>query len=306
MVQLPRYVLITPARNEAQFIDLTLKSVVAQTLKPIRWLIASDGSTDGTDDIVRRYLAEHPWIELVRLPERRERHFSGKVQAFNAGYERVRDLDYEVIGNLDGDISFDPEYFAFLMDKLAADPLLGVVGTPFVENGIQAYDYRYVNIEHVSGACQMFRRQCFEQIGGYVPAKRGGIDYMAVTAARMRGWKTRTFTEKLCHHQRKIGTADRSVLLARMMFGEKDYALGNHPLWELFRAFYQMTKRPAVVGGLAILFGYAWAWLRQIEKSVPSEIQAFVRQEQMQRLKLILSATASAGKPISNRPTRRA
>jgi glycosyltransferase involved in cell wall biosynthesis len=306
MAQLPRYVLITPARNEAQFIDLTLKSVVAQTFKPIRWLIVSDGSTDGTDDIVRGYLANHPWIELVRLPERRERHFSGKVQAFNAGYERVRDLDYDVIGNLDGDISFDPEYFAFLLGKLAADPCLGVVGTPFVENGTQVYDYRYVNIEHVSGACQVFRRQCFEEIGGYVPAKRGGIDYMAVTAARMHGWKTRTFTEKLCNHQRKIGTADRSVVSARMKLGEKDYALGNHPLWELFRAVYQMTKRPAVVGGLAILFGYSWAWLRQTEKSVPSEMQAFVRQEQMQRLKLILSVAGSAEERISHRPTKRA
>src|SRR5206468_717998 len=93
--------------NEANFIELTIKSVVAQSARPIKWVIVSDGSTDGTDDIVEKYAANHSWMELVRLPERRERHFAGKVQAFNAGYARVRGLPYEIIGNLDADVSFD-------------------------------------------------------------------------------------------------------------------------------------------------------------------------------------------------------
>ena len=107
MLKLPSYVLITPARDEAQFIELTIKSVVAQTVLPLKWVIVSDGSTDGTDDIVSKYAAVHPWIELVRMPERPERHFAGKVHAFNAGYARVPDLEYDVIGNLDCDTSFD-------------------------------------------------------------------------------------------------------------------------------------------------------------------------------------------------------
>src|SRR5271154_5339692 len=106
-----KYVLITPARNEAAFIETTIQSVVAQTLLPLRWIIVSDGSTDGTDDIVKKYAAENPWMELVRMPERQERHFAGKVHAFNAGYARVKDLGYDVIGNLDGDTSFDGDYF---------------------------------------------------------------------------------------------------------------------------------------------------------------------------------------------------
>src|SRR6516162_11731394 len=101
-----RYVLITPVRDEVRFIDLTIKSVVAQTVRPLKWIIVSDGSTDGTDDVVRKYQPENPWIELVRMPERRERHFAGKVYAFNAGYERVKALPYDVIGSLDGDLSF--------------------------------------------------------------------------------------------------------------------------------------------------------------------------------------------------------
>src|SRR5713226_4266269 len=104
------YVLVTPARNEAAFIEQTIEAVVGQTIRPAKWVIVSDGSTDGTDEIVKGYAAKHNWIELVRMPERRERHFAGKVGAFNAGYARVRDLDYDVIGNLDADISFDEEY----------------------------------------------------------------------------------------------------------------------------------------------------------------------------------------------------
>src|SRR6266436_7360745 len=177
------YVLITPARNEAAFIEQTIESVVAQMARPAKWVIVSDGSTDGTDEIVKRY-ASHEWIELVRMPERRERHFAGKVHAFNAGYARVRDLQCEMVGSLDGDISFDEDYFSFLLQMLAEDRELGLVGTPFKGSSSPTYDYRFVSIEHVSGACQLFRRECFEEIGGYVPVKGGGVDHIAVIAAR--------------------------------------------------------------------------------------------------------------------------
>ena len=147
---------------------------------------------------------------------------------------------------MDADISFDEEYFTFLLGKLAADPSLGVVGTPFREHVTPVYDYRFVNIEHVSGACQVFRRKCFEEIGGFTPVKVGGVDNIAVTTARMKGWATRTFTEKVSTHHRQMGTAGRSVLSARFRMGVKDYALGNHPLWEMFRVARRMSQRPFV------------------------------------------------------------
>src|SRR5215467_6869786 len=103
------YVVITPARNEAHFIEQTLKSVTSQTVLPLKWVIVSDGSTDGTDDIVKQYAAQYPWIELLRMPERAERHFAGKVHAFNAGYTRVRDTEYDVVVSLDADISFEDD-----------------------------------------------------------------------------------------------------------------------------------------------------------------------------------------------------
>jgi biofilm PGA synthesis N-glycosyltransferase PgaC len=285
MTENSNYVIITPARNEAQFIELTLKSVVAQTTPPRKWVIVSDGSTDDTDNIVSKYSAAYPWIELLRMPERRERDFAGKVHAFNAGYARVKDLHYEVIVSLDADISFDSEYFSLLLGKLSADPALGLVGTPFQEVSGETYDYRFVSIEHVSGACQVFRRECFEAIGGYLPVKGGSIDHIAVISARMKGWKTRTFTEKVCQHHRTMGTAQRSVLRSRYKLGIKDYAVGSHPLWELFRTARQMTISPAIFGALALGAGYFWASLRRVERPVSRDLVAFHRREQMQRLK---------------------
>lgn len=288
MPTLPTYVLVTPARNEASFIELTLQSVIAQTVRPIKWVIVSDGSTDGTDEIVSKYAAVHSWIELLRMPDRSERHFAGKVYAFNAGYGRMQGLKYEAIGSLDADISFDENYFSFLLHRLTEDNALGLIGTPFKEESNPVYDYRFTNIEHVSGACQLFRRECFEAIGGYVPVKGGCIDHIAVLSARMKGWKTRTFIEKTCLHHRAMGTAQQSLLMARFKNGGKDYAIGNHPAWELFRAVYQMTRKPLVLGGLMVGVGYGWAAIRRVQRPVSPELVEFQRGEQVARLKRFL------------------
>ena len=281
---LPRYILITPARNEAQFIEGTLLSVIAQTVRPVKWIIVSDGSTDGTDKIVKRFLVDNPWIELVRMPERRDRHFAAKVSCFNGAYEKVRDSTYEVIGNLDSDITFDKTYIEFLLQKFAEDPDLGVAGTPFVE-GAESYDYRFTSVEHVSGACQLFRRQCFVEIGGYRPIKGGGIDWVAVTTARMKGWKTRTFTEMVCHHHRPLGTASSGKLKAWYRLGKQDYYLGGHPVWELFRSCLQMRNKPYILGGLLLLTGFGWSFITRTKRQVDADLAVFHQKEQMQRLR---------------------
>ena len=289
-MDLPAYVLITPARNEVDYIELTIKSVIAQSVRPLRWVIVSDGSTDGTDDTVRKYSPEHPWIQLLCMPARRERHFAGKVLAFNAGYEHVKHLPYDVIGSIDADISFDPEYFAFLLQRLALDHTLGLVGTPFRDSSIK-YDYRFVSIDHVSGACQLFRRECFEQIGGYVPVKGGAIDRIANITSRMRGWKTRTFTEKWYVHHREMSRAQNGALRACARDGAKDYAVGAHPMWMLCRVLYQMSKKPFIIGALALGWGFIRSYLHKTERQVSLEVVEFTRKEQMQRLKHFLSTT---------------
>jgi biofilm PGA synthesis N-glycosyltransferase PgaC len=285
-----KYVLITPARNEAAFIAKTLDSMVGQTVLPERWVIVDDGSTDETGEIVQRYARRYPWIELVRLPEHRDRSFAGKVHAFNAGLERVQSLQPDVIGNLDADLSFEPDYLEFLMRKFSDDPKLGVAGTPFIEDGYDSTRDSFEGENHVAGGCQLFTRQCFQEIGGYIPNRAGGIDWIAVTTARMKGWKTRYFAEKRFHHYRTLGTAGRSNAAASFSYGEKDYYLGGSPIWELFRVAYRMTKQPVLIDGLALLSGYCWAALRRMKRPITLELMRFHRREQMKKLRAIFRA----------------
>jgi hypothetical protein len=296
-----RLALVTPARNEAALIKETLKCMVMQTVTPVRWVIVSDGSTDGTDEVVQAYATQYAWIEYVRMPERRERHFAGKVQAFNAGYEKLAGLDYDVIGNLDADITFEEEYIAFLLGKFQENPRLGVAGTPFRE-GNEQYDYRFTSIEHVSGACQLFRRQCFEEIGGYRPIQLGGIDLIAVITARMKGWQTRCFLEKVCHHHRRIGTAQRGALAGAFKGGVGDYRLGGHPIWEVCRTVHQVTRKPIVIGGCLRLLGFLWAMTKRMDKAIPEEVVRFRRGEQMRRLRTSIAGLFSGGRQATGRP----
>ena len=284
------YVLITSARNEEAFIGKTLDSVVGQTVLPECWVIVDDGSTDDTAEIVERYAARYPWIELVRLPRRQNRNFAAKVHAFNAGFERVHSLEFEAIGNLDADISFGPDQFEFLLQKLREDPSLGVTGTAYNEEGFDSTKDSFESENSVHGACQVFRRECFSDIGGYLPSRAGGIDWIAVTTARMKGWKTRNFPERRFRHHRPMGTAERGAVGAMFSYGEKDYYLGGSFTWQLFRVAYRMTKRPRVVGGLALLSGFCWAALRRVERPVAGDLMRFHRQEQMTKLKGILGS----------------
>ena len=285
-----KYVLITPAHNEEAFIEKTLASMAAQTILPERWVIVDDGSTDHTAEVVDRCAARYPWIELVRLPQRKDRNFAAKVHAFNVGFERVRSLEFEAIGNLDADISFGPDQFEFLLQKLIEDPSLGVTGTAYSEEGFDSTKDSFESENSVHGACQVFRRQCFSEIGGYLPNRAGGIDWIAVTTARMKGWKTRNFPERRFRHHRRMGTAERGPVGAMFSYGEKDYYLGGSLTWQLFRVAYRMTKRPFFVGGLALLSGFCWAALRRVKRPVSRDFMRFHRREQVTKLKGILGS----------------
>ena len=157
---LPSYVLITPAHNEEEFIDKTIESMIRQTLAPVKWVIVDDGSTDRTPEIVSRYLVKYPWMEMVQIPTRRDRSFPGKVKAFDAGYQRVREVKHEIVGNLDADITLDNDHFEFLIRKFSEDAALGVVGCVFKEEGYSTIQDSFGGHEPASGQCQLFRREC--------------------------------------------------------------------------------------------------------------------------------------------------
>lgn len=281
---LPSYVIITPVQNEALLIEMTIKSVIDQTVLPIKWVIVSDGSTDGTDDIVNKYASESKWIELLRLPERSGRHFADRVNAFNAGYDKVKNMNYEIICLLYADLSFEKGYMAFLLSKFAGNPALGVAGTRIKDVSCQ-YDYRFSNIEHVSGACVLFRRKCFEDIGGYIPLKVEGTHVVAVITARMKGWQTRTYPEIWCIHHPETQAERHTTLKATFKNGYHDYLMGTHAVWQGVRSIYQMSKKPFVVGGTTLLAGYLWAMMTRAERPVTRDLIKFIRMEQMNRLR---------------------
>jgi len=284
------YVLITPARDEAGFIRNTLNSMVTQTVRPLKWVIVSDGSTDETEEIVDEYVAKHDWIELLRMPEREDRHFGGKVQAFNAGLDRVKHLPYDLIGNLDGDSSFEPNYIEYLLGKFAQHPKLGIAGTHYCEptwEGNLKIDPHFGNNKDVSGICQLFRRDCFESFEGYKPSRNGGVDLIASIAGRMHGWETRVYTDKFLFHHRQQGTAQINRFMVEYSNGRKDYMFGSHPLWEIFRSVYRLTKKPVILGGALLFVGYFWAMICRTNRVVSQEMMAFRRKEQLDRLCMI-------------------
>ena len=288
MRELPNYVLITPAKNEADFIEVTLKSVVAQTARPVKWVIVNDGSTDETSDIVAKYAAAHPWIELVQLPERRERHFAGKALAVNVGRERARRLAIRGDRQPRCRCFFRARLFRISDEQICRKSQAGSGRNCLSKKENVSYNYEFVGIEHVSGMCQMFRRECFEEIGGYQAVKAGGIDLIAVLSARAKGWETRTFLEKKFVHHRSQGGALHRGLRERIYAGRKDYLIGNHPTWELFRSLYQMGHKPYVIGGLLVLTSYTWCSLLGVERTIPGDLMALRRSDQLKRLKVVL------------------
>jgi glycosyltransferase involved in cell wall biosynthesis len=285
-----KYVLITPARNEQAFIAKTLDSVIAQTVLPERWVIVDDGSSDRTAEIVESYAKKFPWIRLIRNPKREGRNFAAKANAVNMALAQSQDVMFDILGNLDADISFGPDHFEFLLRKFADNSTLGVAGTAYTEEGWDSMKDSFEGETSVHGACQLFRIECFRQIGGYVPNAAGGVDWIAVTTARMMGWQTRNFPGRRFYHHRTMGTAERSEIGAMFDYGKKDYYLGGSPLWELFRVAYRLAKKPYLLGGFALFGGYFWAALRRMERPVSSELMLFHRREQRQKLRAILSS----------------
>lgn len=285
-----KYALITSARNEESLITKTLESVVAQTQLPECWVIVDDGSTDGTAEVAARYAEKHSWITLIRNPRRQGRNFAAKANAVNAGFKLLENVSFDVIGNLDADVSFEPDFMEFLMRQFSGDPKLGVAGAPYIEGTFDSARDSFEGENFVAGQVQLFRRACFEDIGGYAKSHAGGVDWIALMTARMRGWQARSFAEKRFVHHRLMSSAERGKLAAYFSYGQKDYYLGGSPLWEVFRIAFRAGKRPFIVGSFAMLCGYCQAALSGMERPVSAELMRFHRETQLKKLKKIFQS----------------
>jgi glycosyltransferase involved in cell wall biosynthesis len=280
-----RYVLITPARNEEAFLADVIESVAAQTIKPVRWVIVDDCSTDRTAEIVQRYLPTCTFIRLLSLKGDEGRHFGKKAAAFNAGLQLIQDVDYSYIGNVDADITLPSNYYERILREFELNPGLGVAGgTVYTKAGD-----RIVRLDaaadSVPGAVQFFRKSCFDAIGGrYLPLKWGGIDAAAEIMARMNGWIVQQFPDITAREQRRTGTASSGSLMARYNEGVRFHSLGYGTFFYLVRTFYKMQYWPWIVGSLVALAGFLFARIRNLPISLPSEVVEYLQSEQRRKL----------------------
>ena len=278
------YLLVTAAYNEEEHIEATLKSVVAQTILPKRWVVVIDGSTDSTDAIMQRFARDYAFIQLLRLEKSEEHSFAAKVRALNHGFAELVGEEHDVIGVLDADITFDTDYFENLLIRFAENPRLGVIGGNIIQWVHGTLERRIKDMNSVAGAVQFFRRACFEQTGGLPPLKHGGEDAAVEISARMNGWEVRTFPELPVIHYGFVGSGAGSRLQARFKWGRMNYSLGYHAFYQGTRCILRCFERPYLFGSLAEAMGFCMEWLSKGEPAVNEDMVRFLRKEQLTKL----------------------
>ncbi len=290
MLNNKNYVLTTAVRNEERYIEDTIKSIISQTILPVKWIIVSDGSTDRTDDIVLQYSADHSFISLVRKTANMsgEIDFSSKVHAIKMGHETLAGFEYDFNGILDGDVTFDSHYYENMLNKFSNNPKLGIAGGIIFDQYPDHYIRRSPHrSSYVSGCVQLFRRKCYEDIGGLFPIKLGGEDTIAVFKALMKGWEVEAFEEiKVFHHKHNNTVQGR--LKEALRVGRMFYAIGSHPLFEILKCIKSSTTKPYVLFAAIRMYGYLLPFLTRQRRSVSIEFMQFLRKEQLSTLKLTL------------------
>ncbi len=283
-------VIIAPVRDEANLIRLTLDSMVAQTVKPVEWIIVDDGSQDGTADIVREYAAQHPFIRLVQRPDRGFRKVGGGVvAAFKYGITQIVHQEYEYIAKLDGDMSFGPRYLECMFEQFAREPKLAAVsGKVYREEEGKKIEEIIID-EHVAGQFKLYRRTAFEEIGGFVEEVLwDGID---VHTARMKGWTTKSFLhpDAILMHHRLMGSSDKNVYRGRLRWGRGIWFMGYHPLYALASGVFRMREKPFVIGGLLIIAGYLGAAIKRAPRYENPEFREHLHRWQLGQIKKLFS-----------------
>jgi glycosyltransferase involved in cell wall biosynthesis len=285
------YILVTPTKNEEAHIGSTLDSVVNQTVRPRQWVIVNDGSTDGTTAIVQAAAEKHPWIVHLILPARADRNFAAVVHATEAGLRALQVTDYAFVGLLDSDVRFDSGYFAGVIQEFASSPRLGLAGGVVIDVGLPR-DLLPLNLQDIPGAVQFFRRECFECLGGLVAIPEGGWDALTCVRARMLGYETRLLTTLVVDHLKPRNIAEGGIFRRKWQMGFRDYALGNHPVFEAFKCLGLLFRPPFLLGGMAWWLGFCVASLRRRNRGISSELVYFIRREQVARVREALGLSS--------------
>jgi poly-beta-1,6-N-acetyl-D-glucosamine synthase len=280
-----RYVLISPCRNEAEYLRETLDSVIAQSVPPASWVIVDDGSTDGSAGILAEYAAMHPWIDIVTRADRGHRAVGpGVIDAFYAGYTTIDPHDFDYVCKLDMDLRLPPRYFEILMDRMEADPRIATCsGKSYLERDGELVFERHGD-ETSLGMTKFYRVSCFEAIGGFVrEVMWDGID---CHRCRMHGWIACSWDEPELRfvHLRPMGSSQQSIYTGRIRHGYGQYFMGTGFVFMLASALYRIGERPFVLGSAAILWGWLESALQRKPRYDDPEFRRFLRRYQRRAL----------------------
>lgn len=277
----PSYVIISPVRNESAYLGRTIDSVAAQIHRPERWIIVDDGSSDETPALLQEAAARHPWIVTVQRADRGcRRAGSGVMEAFYAGYELVRTASaWRYLAKLDGDVELPVDYFAACLERFERDPRVGIGGgLVCVRHGERLVaEYRDPPF-HVRGPSKIYRRECWEAIGGLISAP--GWDTYDLIKAQRLGWSTRTFADVLLVHCRPTGGA-YGAWSNWVKNGAANYVVGYHPLFMMLKCARRLLRRPWGVAGLGLLAGYLRGYLRKLPQVPDAATISYLRREQL-------------------------
>ncbi|WP_425401101.1 glycosyltransferase [Aeoliella sp.] len=281
----PRYLIVTPCRDEAEFLPRTIASVAAQTIQPKKWIIVDDGSTDSTPEILQEAAAQYSFIEVMRCDPSRKRNVGpGVIETFRAGLEQVELAEYDFLCKLDADLEFSPVYFERLLHEFASDPWLGTISGKTYLKDEHGEREEHIGDENSVGAAKLYRRECFEEIGGFVPYV--GWDAIDGHMCRLSGWKARSIRDidVRIHHLRRIGSSQNSFWEGRLRWGRGKYFIGSAWYYVLAASAYRMFEKPYVVSGVGILLGYAEAVWRRHRRFEQEDVRAALRRFERQSL----------------------
>jgi len=278
-----KYVIITPVRDESTTLRYTIESVARQSIRPTEWIIVNDGSTDDTGTIVDEAAVQYPWIHAVHRSNRGWRQpGGGVVEAFNAGYAELRCSDWEFLVKLDGDLSFDAGYFGECFAYFDRDQTLGVGGGSICNLIDGTLHAERCPRFHVRGATKIYRRACWEALGGLWPAP--GWDTIDEVKAQRLGWRTESFRDLNLVHRRPTGEAD-GFWHALVKYGRANYITGYHPLFMICKCIRRLPQRPYIVGSLGLFYGFITGYTKRIPQVDDRATIAYVREQQINCLR---------------------
>jgi len=276
------FLVITPARNEENGIEETIRSMATQTLRPTEWVIVNDGSNDRTGAILDQYAAKLPWITVVHRPDRGCRKPGGGViEAFYDGLKASKIKDWQFVVKLDADLTLDPDYFERCLSEFELDPQLGVGGGAVYEVRNRTTVVDSTTAFHVRGATKIYRRECWNALGGLLVAP--GWDTLDEVKANMHGWKTRSFSHIPILQRRPTGGQD-GAWRDYEKNGRANYICGYHPLFMTAKCISRIWKKPRVVSAVALAYGFLGAWIRQTPRVNDKELIAYIRKQQLRRM----------------------